>query len=222
MAHGGCQVINPQLLHQRADAAFREAPLITAAVGILVKVHIPRVGVAVSRLPGGGGFHSGNILGRELRLAALAAEPFHQRRYLSFLIVVGKAFHIGTAWHGEDKRPQHGAANDVHAKPITFFKFGQLCDDLTVLRLGLFRDLTCGVRVIAQYRRQLRLKGLCKHCPYGYGHSHPTHLTSLLSILPESGSSASRCLSGSGDIPWDISLPPETPALQTGRSQPAA
>lgn len=222
MAHGGCQVIKSQLFHQCADAALCKAPLIAAAVRVLDEVHIPRIGVPVSGFQSGSGLHSGNILGRELRLATLAAEPFHQQRHLSFLIVVSKAFHIGTAWHGEDKRPQHGAANDVHAEPITFFKFGQLCDDLTVLRLGLFRDLTCDVRVVAQHRRQLRLKGLRKDCPHGHGHSHPTHLTSLLSILPESGSSASQCLFGFGCTPWNIFLPPETPALQTGRSQPAA
>lgn len=34
MAHGGRQVIKPQLLHQRTDAALREARLIAASVGI--------------------------------------------------------------------------------------------------------------------------------------------------------------------------------------------
>ena len=158
MAHGGRQVIKPQFLHQCADTAFCEASLITAAVGILVKVHVPRVGVAVSRPPGGGGFHSGNVLGRELRLAALAAEPLHQRRHLGILIVYRQRLRIRPPRHTENERPQHGAANDVHAEPITFFKFWQLCDDLFVLQFCGLSDCFCGFSIITKHLCQLLFK----------------------------------------------------------------
>ena len=66
MAHGRREIVKSQLPHKRADAALRKPPFVAAAVRVFDKVHVPRVGVAVGRLSGGGGFHSGNILGCKL------------------------------------------------------------------------------------------------------------------------------------------------------------
>ena len=177
--------------------------------------------MAVAFLQVCGGFHSSNVLRCELRLAALAAKPLHQRRHHGLGVVVRQLAHLRPPGHGEDKRTQHGAAHDVQLEAVALFKRRQFCDNLLILWLGLSCDLFCGVGVIAQHR-QLLLKGFYEQPPHGHGHSRPTHFTSPLSILSESGSFASRCRSGSGGIPSDSSLPPETRASRTGRSQPAA
>ena len=222
MAQGGGQVVQTQFLHQHADAAFCKASLVAAAVRVFVKLHVPRIGIAVGGFQSGGCLHSGNILWGKFAFSALAAEPLHQRRHLSVLIVYRQRLCIRPLRHTENERPQHGAANDVQLEAVGLFKLRQPADDLPVLLLCLFRDGFCGSCIIAQYRRQLRLKRSGKHRPHGHGHSHPTHLTLLLSIPLTPGTSVSRCLSGSGGIPSDIFLLPETRTSQIDRSQPAA
>ena len=216
------QVVQPQLLHQHTDAALGKASLVAAAIRVFVKLHVPRIGVAVGGFQGSGCLHGGNVLCGKFAFSAFAAEPLHQRRHLSVLIVNRKRLCIRPLRHTEDKRPQHGAANDVQLEAVPLFKLRQFGDDLFVFRLGGFGNLLCGGCIIAQYRRQLRLKRFRKHRPHRHRDSHPTHFTFPLSILPAPGTSVSRCLSGSGGIPSDIFLLPETPALQIGRSQPAA
>ena len=112
-AQGGGQVVQTQLLHQHTDAAFGKASLVAAAIRVFVKLHVPRVGVAVGGFQGGSDFHSGNILCGKLAFSALAAEPLHQRRHLGILIVYRQRLCIRPLRHTEDERPQHGAANDV-------------------------------------------------------------------------------------------------------------
>ena len=41
VAQGGGQIVQPQLFHQHTDAAFGEASLVAAVIGIFVKHHIP-------------------------------------------------------------------------------------------------------------------------------------------------------------------------------------
>lgn len=112
-AQGGGQVVQPQFFHQHADAAFGESSLVAAAVRVFVKLHVPRVGVAVGGIQSGGDFHGGDILCGKLAFSALAAEPLHQRRHLGVLIVYRQRLCIRPLRHTEDERPQHGAANDV-------------------------------------------------------------------------------------------------------------
>ena len=221
-AQGGGQVVQPQFLHQHTDAAFGKASLVAAAIRVFVKVHVPRIGVAVGGFQGSGCLHGGNVLCGKFAFSAFAAEPLHQRRHLSVLIVNRQRLCIRPLRHTEDKRPQHGAANDVQLEAVPLFKLRQFGDDLFVFRLGGFGDLLCGGCIIAQHRCQLLLKGAGKHRPHGHGHPRPTHLTLLLSIPLTPGTSVSRCLSGSGGIPSDIFLLPETRTSQIDRSQPAA
>ena len=158
MAQGRGQVVQPQLLHQHTDAAFGEASLVAAAVGIFVKLHIPRVGVAVSGSQRGGGFHTGNVLFGEFALSALAAKPFHGLCHHGFCIILRQPLHIRALRHGENKRTDHRAVDEVHLEPVAFFKFGQLGDDLPVFRLCFFRDGFCRIRTVAEHRCQLVLK----------------------------------------------------------------
>ena len=170
MAQSRGQVVQTQLLHQHTDAAFCKASLVAAAIRVFVKVHVPRIGVAVGGFQGGSGFHSGNILWGELAFSAPAAEPLHQRRHLSVLIVYRQRLCIRPLRHTENERPQHGAANDVQLEAVGLFKLRQFGDDLFVFRLGAFGDLLCGGCIIAQYRRQLLLEGACKQRPHPHGH----------------------------------------------------
>ena len=112
-AQGGGQVVQAQLLHQHADAAFGELSLVAAAIRVFVKFHVPRVGVAVGGFQSSGGLHGGNVLWGKLAFSTLAAEPLHQRRHLGVLIVYRQRLCIRPLRHTEDERPQHGAANDV-------------------------------------------------------------------------------------------------------------
>ena len=167
-AHGAIQtaqrrseVIKPQLLHQYADAALCKAAFISAAVGIFVKLHIPRVGVAVSGSQRGGGFHTGNVLFGEFALSAHSAEPFHGLCHHGFCVVICQSVHLWALRHGENKRTDHRAVDEVHLEPVAFFKFGQLGDNLPVFRLCFFRDRFCRIGIITKHRRQLLLKRAC-------------------------------------------------------------
>ena len=175
MAHGRSQVVQPQLAHQGADAAFGEPALIAAAVGVFDEVHVPGIGVAVGGLQRGGGLHGGNILAGELALSALAAEPFHGLCHHGFGVVVRQALHIRALGHGEDERAQHGTAHDVRLEAVALFKGGELGDELFVFWLGLFRNAFGFVRVIAEHRRELRLERADEQRPHGLGHSRVCH-----------------------------------------------
>ena len=152
------EFIKPQLFHQHTDAAFGEASFVSATVGIFVKLHVPRIWVAVGGSQRGGGFHTGNVLFGEFALSALAAEPFHRLCHHGFCIILRQSLHIRALRYGEDKRTDHRAVDDVHLEPVAFFKFGQLGDDLPVFRLCFFRDGFCRIRTVAEHRRQLLLK----------------------------------------------------------------
>ena len=159
MAQGGGQVVQPQFLHQHTDAAFCKASLVTAAVRVFVKPHVPRVGVAVGGFQGGSGFHTGNILWGELAFSAFAAEPLHGLCHHGSCIVIRQPVHLWALRHGENERADHGAVDDVHLEAVRFFKLRQPANDLPVLRLCLFRDGSCGGCIIAQHSGQLLLKG---------------------------------------------------------------
>ena len=96
MTQGGSQVVKSQLFHQRADAALVKPCFVAAAVGVLKKVHVPRVGGSVGGLEPSGGLHAGNVLFRELFLSALATEPFHG-------LVVRQWFHLRALRTGQRK-----------------------------------------------------------------------------------------------------------------------
>ena len=162
LAHGvvqtaqrGSEVIQPQLFHQHTDAAFGEASLVAAVVGVFVKLHIPRVGVAVSGSQRGGGFHTGNVLFGEFALSALAAEPFHRLCHHGFCIILRQPIHIRALRHGENKRTEHCTVDNVHLEPVGLFKLRQVCNDLPVFRFCLFRDRFCRIGIVAEHRCQL-------------------------------------------------------------------
>ena len=159
MAQGGGQVVQTQLLHQHTDAAFGKASLIAAAIRVFVKLHVPRIGVAVGGFQGGSDFHSGNILCGKLAFSALAAEPLHGLCHHGFCIVIRHPVHLWALRHGENERADHGAVDKIHFETVGFFKLRQPADDLSVLRLRLFRDGFCSGCIIAQHSGQLLLKG---------------------------------------------------------------
>ena len=153
------QVVQPQLLHQHTDAALGKASLVAAAIRVFVKLHVPRVGVAVGGFQGSDGFHGGNILCGELAFSAFAAEPLHGRCHHGSCIVIRQPVHLRALRHGENERADHGAVDKIHFETVGFFKLRQPADDLPVLRLCLFRDGSCGGCIIAQRSGQLLLKG---------------------------------------------------------------
>ncbi len=159
MAQGGGQVVQTQLLHQHTDAAFGKASLVAAAIRVFVKLHVPRIGVAVGGFQGGSDFHSGNILCGKLAFSALAAEPLHGLCHHGFCIVIRHPVHLWALRHGENERADHGAVDKIHFETVGFFKLRQPADDLSVLRLRLFRDGFCSGCIIAQHSGQLLLKG---------------------------------------------------------------
>ena len=221
-AQGGGQVVQTQLLHQHTDAAFCKASLVAAAIRVFVKLHVPRIGVAVGGFQGGSGFHSGNILWGKLAFSAFAAEPLHGLCHHGSCIVIRQPVHFRALRHGENERAEHCAVDQIHFETVGLFKLRQSTDDLPVFRPCLFRNGSCGGSIIAQHCRQLLLKRFRKHGPHRHRDSHPTHFTFPLSILPAPGTSVFRCLSGSPGIPSDISGPHGRPISQIGRSQPAA
>ena len=159
MAQGGGQVIQTQFLHQHTDAALCKASLVAAAIRVFVKLHVPRVGVAVGGFQGSDGFHGGNILCGELAFSAFAAEPLHGRCHHGSCIVIRQPVHLRALRHGENERADHGAVDKIHFETVSFFELRQPADDLPVLRLCLFRDGSCGGCIIAQRSGQLLLKG---------------------------------------------------------------
>ena len=186
MAQGGGQVVQSQLLHQHTDAALGKASLVTAAIRVFVKFHVPRVGVAVGGFQGGGGFHSSNILCGEFAFSALAAEPLHGRCHHGFCVVIRQPVHLRALRHGENECPDHRAVDQIHFETVSFFELRQPADDLPVLRLCLFRDGSCGGCIIAQHSGQLLLKGASKQRPHPKGHSGVLHCR----YLPASASSS--------------------------------
>ena len=177
-AQGGGQVVQTQLLHQHTDAALGKASLVAAAIRVFVKFHVPRVGVAVGGFQGSDDFHGGNILCGELAFSALTAEPLHGLCHHGFCIVIRQPVHLWALRHGENERADHGAVDKIHFETVGFFKLRQPADDLSVLRLRLFRDGSCGGCIIAQHRGQLLLKGTGKQHPHSHGHPCILHCLS--------------------------------------------
>ena len=159
MAQSGGQVVQTQLLHQHTDAAFGKASLVAAAIRVFVKLHVPRVGVAVGGFQISGCLHSDNVLWGKLAFSALAAEPPHGRSHHGSCVVIRQPVHLRALRHGENERADHGAVDKIHFETVGFFKLRQPADDLSVLRLRLFRDGFCSGCIIAQHSGQLLLKG---------------------------------------------------------------
>ena len=178
MAQGGGQVVQTQLLHQHTDAAFGKASLVAAAIRVFVKLHVPRIGVAVGGFQGGSDFHSGNILCGKLAFSALAAEPLHGLCHHGSCVVIRQPVHLWALRHGENERADHGAVDKIHFETVGLFKLRQPADDLPVLRLCLFRDGSCGGCIIAQHSGQLLLKGASKQHPHSKGHPGIFHCLS--------------------------------------------
>ena len=178
MAQGGGQVVQTQFLHQHADAAFGKASLVAAAIRVLVKFHVPRVGVAVGNFQGSGSLHSRNILWGKLAFSALAAEPLHRLCHHGSCVVIRQPVHLWALRHGENERADHGAVDKIHFETVGLFKLRQPADDLPVLRLRLFRDGSCGGCIIAQHSGQLLLKGTGKQHPHPKGHPGIFHCLS--------------------------------------------
>ena len=178
MAQGGGQVVQPQFLHQHTDAALCKASLVAAAIRVFVKLHVPRIGVAVGGFQGGSGFHGGNVLCGKLAFSALTAEPLHGVCHHGFCIVIRQPVHLRTLRHGENERPDHSAVDKIHLEAVCLFKLRQVCNDCFVLRLSLFRDRLCRIGIIAQHSGQLLLKGTGKQRPHPKGHSCVFHCLS--------------------------------------------
>ena len=152
------QVVQPQLLHQHTDATLGKASLVAAAIRVFVKLHVPRIGVAVGGFQCGSGFHGSDILCGELAFSALTAEPLHGRCHHRLCVVIRQAVYRRALRHGENERAEHCAVDDVHLEAVRFFKLRQVCNDCFVLRLCFFRDCLCRIGIIAEHRRQLLLE----------------------------------------------------------------
>ena len=175
MTHGGREVIEPELFHQRADAAAGEAGLIAAAVGVFVKVHVPGIGVAVGSLQRFCLPHGCKVLRAEFVLTALAAEPAHGLRHHGVGIESRQRLHLRALRHAEHERAEHRAVDLVHLEPIGCFEFRQLRDDLPVARLRRLGDPARLVGVIAEHRAQLRPERAGKQAPHPHGHPEILH-----------------------------------------------
>ena len=125
MAQRGRQIVEPQHLHQRADAAGREARLVAAAVLVLEKVHVPRIGVAIARAQLRRRLHALDVLGRELFLSARAAESLHRRCHHRRGAVVRQRFDVRPLRHAQDKRGEHRAVDDVHFEAVALVNAAQ-------------------------------------------------------------------------------------------------
>lgn len=157
VAQGGREVIQAKLLHQRTDAALGEATLTAAAVGVFVKLHVPREGVPGCRL-----LHRGDVLFREFGLPALSAKPAHRLCHHGLGVVLRQRLQRRAIRHGQDERTEQGAVDGVHLKPVGLLKFRQLYNGLAVFRLGLLCDGCRTHGVLAKHRRQLATKGFGK------------------------------------------------------------
>ena len=178
MAQGGGQVVQSQLLHQHTDAAFGKASLVAAAIRVFVKLHVPRIGVAVGGFQSSGSLHGGNILCGKLAFSAFAAEPLHGLCHHGSCVVIRQPVHLRALRHGENERADHGAVDKIHFETVGLFKLRQTSNDLPVLRLCLFRDGSCGGCIIAQHSGQLLLKGTGKQYPHSKGHPGIFHCLS--------------------------------------------
>ena len=158
VAQRGRQVVEPQHLHQRADAAGREARLVAAAVLILEKVHVPRIRVAVARAQLRRRLHALDILGREFSLSARAAEDLHRGRHHRRGIIGLQRLDVRPLRHAQDERGEHRAVDDVRLEAVALFKFRQFFDDLTVFLFGLRRHVLRLLRGQVKFDRQVLFK----------------------------------------------------------------
>ena len=178
MAQRGRQIVEPQHLHQRADAAGREARLVAAAVLVLEKVHVPRIGVAVARAQLRRRLHALDVLGRELFLSARAAESLHRRRHHRRGVVVRQRFDVRPLRHAQDKRGEHRAVDDVHFEAVALVKFRQLRDDLAIFLFGTRRNVLRLLRGQVEFDRQVLFKRSGKQRPHARRLSKILHLLS--------------------------------------------
>ena len=182
-AQGRSQIVQPQLPHQNADTALGKPGLVAAAVGVLIKVHIPRVGVPVGGLQRCRRLQSGNALGGELFLAAFTAEPAHRLCHHGLGVILRQPIHIGTLRHGENEGPQHGAAHETDFKAVPLLKLRQAAEDLLVFCFRPPRDRLRRLLVIPQHIGQLCSKGARKQRPHPPWHSHVVHSVTPLPSL---------------------------------------
>ena len=175
MAQGRSQIVQPQLPHQNADTALGKPGLVAAAVGVLVKVHIPRIGVPVGGLQRCRRLQSGNALGGELFLAAFTAEPAHRLCHHGLGVILRQSIHIGTLRHGKNEAPQHGAAHEIDFEAVPLLKLRQAAEDLLVFCFCPPCDRLCRLLVIPQHIGQLCSKGARKQRPHPPRHSHVFH-----------------------------------------------
>ena len=172
------KIVEPQHLHQRADAAGREARLVAAAVLVLEKVHVPRIGVAVARAQLRRRLHALDVLGRELFLSARAAESLHRRRHHRRGVVVRQRFDVRPLRHAQDKRGEHRAVDDVHFEAVAPVKFRQLRDDLAIFLFGTRRNVLRLLRGQVEFDRQVLFKRSGKQRPHARRLSKILHLLS--------------------------------------------
>ena len=185
MAQGRSQVIQPQLFHQYTDAALGKASLVATAIRIFVKLHVPRVGVAVSCLQGSGSFHCSNILCSKLTFSALTAKPLHGRCHHGFCVVIRQAVHLRALRHGKDERPDHCTIDKIHFEAVTFFKFGQFGDDLFIFCFCLVGYVPGAFIIVAEYFGKLSAKRFCQQSPHAERHSEIVHFLSLQSHITQ-------------------------------------
>ena len=178
MAQSRGQVVQSQLLHQHTDAAFGKASFVAAAVRVFVKLHVPRIGVAVGRFQGSGGFHGGNILWGKFAFSALTAEPLHGRCHHGFCIVIRQPVHLRALRHGENECPDHGAVDKIHFETVCLFKLRQIGNNFSVFCSCFFGDILGCIVIIAEYGGQLVSERWCKQCPHPHGHSCVFHCLS--------------------------------------------
>ena len=175
MAQGGRQVIQAGLFHQLTDAAAGEASLVAAAVRVFIIAHVPRIGIPVGGLQLFGLFHALNIRGRKLLFSTFAAEPPHRRRHHGRGVVVRQRLHVRPLRHGQDKRAQHGAVDDVHLEAVLALERRQVPDQSAVSGCRLPRDCLCRRVLHAEHGLQMRPERGREQRPHAHGHSNVVH-----------------------------------------------
>ena len=140
MAQRGRQIVEPQHLHQRADAAGREARLVAAASSYPKSPCSTNRGCGRPRAASPS-LHALDVLGRELFLSTRAAESLHRRRHHRRGVVVRQRFDVRPLRHAQDKRGEHRSVDDVHFEAVALVKFRQLRDDLAIFLFGARRNV---------------------------------------------------------------------------------
>lgn len=176
VTQGGREIEQPQLFHQLTDAAGGKARLKAGTIRIFKIVHIPGVRVAVGSAELRGKFHAVAVFLRIRPAAALAAINAHGRRHHGPFVVFAQALDVRALGHAQNERGEHRAADDVHEKPVAFFKIRQFAQNPAVLLLRGGCDCSGGFWVKIKHGFEIFPERAGKYCPHSGLHGNIFHL----------------------------------------------